>query len=477
MEIPGVCLLILSLSILFNLSFFALASFSPIDNHLIDCGSTVDSIVDTRRFTADASNSAFLSHTRSIPLTVQNPSPDSPNIYRTARVFTRPAKYLFSIRDRGTHMVRLHFHGFSSPDFVPSDAQFHVVVNEYVVLSNFSNRNDMNPRIVQYLIWVDSDKLVISFIPTMKSKYAYVNAIEVISAPKDLVADTAQVVKTSQAVDGYRVEMIDGLTKLALETVYRINVGGPKLTPFNDTLWRTWVPDDEFFRSNELSKLVYFSSPIRYQIGGASREVGPDFVYKTARVIRSTNASIWNKNMTWEFPVVQGYKYLLRLHFCDIASISLGLIYFNVYVNEYLAYYNLDLSYVTNGMLASPFYVDFVVDGDKSGILTLSVGPSNKSMSYAVDGILNGVELMKMNNSVGSLDGDLCAKSVLKSWSRGNIGLLVPLVAVLCLLLSISLLMQRRTVSLRDSVAWSKLPLDVPEVNSKHDSLQLSAKV
>jgi hypothetical protein len=41
-----------------------------------------------------------------------------------------------------------------------------------------------------------------------------------------------------------------------LETVHRINVGGMKLTPFNDTLWRTWIPDKDFLVFNVAAALV-----------------------------------------------------------------------------------------------------------------------------------------------------------------------------------------------------------------------------
>lgn len=84
-------------------------------------------------------------------------------------------------------------------------------------------------------------------------------------------------------------------------------------------------------------------------------------------------------------------------------------------MNNNLAYENLDLTEVTNGLLASPFYADFVVDGDNSGVLTLSVGPTNTSLPRAVDAILNGVEVLKIINSVGSFDGEICAHVVLKS--------------------------------------------------------------
>ncbi|KAJ6675321.1 hypothetical protein OIU85_011480 [Salix viminalis] len=426
-------LLILTFSLFSTLS---LSTFSPTDNHLISCGSTVDTTVDNRRFISDSyTDSPLLSSEQTTPLTNQNPSPYSIQIYNSARLFKKPSKYAFEIKEPGTHMGKVR----------------DTVVKEY-------------------FIWADSDKVVINFVPAKKGNYGFVNAIEVISAPKDLIADVGFL------VNGNKDEKFVGLTKQALETVHRINVGGPKVTPFNDTVWRTWIPDYEFLKSSkDLSKQMYFDGRIHYQYGGASREVGPDFVYKTARVITNTNGSVLNVNMTWEFPVDEGYKYLVRMHFCDIASISLGLIHFNVYVNGYLAYEDLDLSSITD-TLASPFYVDFVSADDSSGVLRVSVGPTNKTMAYGVDGILNGVEIMKMNNSVGSLDGKICAGMVLKSWPRGNIGALVPIVAGVCLFLSLAALMHRRTVGRRNPAAWSKLPTEVPGVGSNHGNQHLSGK-
>ncbi|KAK9280553.1 hypothetical protein L1049_014246 [Liquidambar formosana] len=203
---------------------------------------------------------------------------------------------------------------------------------------------------------------------------------------------------------------------------------------------------------------------------GLSREAGPDNVYNSARVIKSTNESIPKINISWSFPVMEDYKYLVRTHFCDIASISLKLLYFNVYVNGYLAYKDLDLSEVVGETLASPFYADFVVDGDRSGFLTVSVGPSNMSYPHCIDAILNGVEIMKLNNSMGSLDGKVSAESVMKSWPRGNISVLVPLVTVVCVLLIASMVLQRRSIGAKGSVAWSRLVTDVSEVNLKGDN-------
>ncbi|MCD9640816.1 hypothetical protein HAX54_026474 [Datura stramonium] len=461
----------LTLYFSFALLYFSLvsASFSPLDHYLINCGSPVRTTVDFdhRRFIGDAATT-FLASTEAISLTDANPSPRSSPIYHTARVFTRPSKYKFVLKNPGAHLVRLHFRRLSgSLDF--SNAKFHVLANGFVLFNSLSMEMGQDFEIVKdYVIRVDSDILVITFVPTEKSKFAFVNAIEVISAPTDLIADVAQYVNFEKN------EQIHGLLKNGFETMYRVNVGGWKVTPFNDSLWRTWIPDDEYLKSNDGSSKVYFSGRINYQDGGASREVGPDNVYNSARVIRSSGNSIPELNMTWTFPVTEGYKYLVRMHFCDIASVARGMLFFNVYVNNNLAYENLDLTSVTNGLLASPFYADFVVDGDSSGVLALSVGPSNTSLPCAVDAILNGVEIMKINNSVGSFDGEICAHAILKSWKMENGNVLYPTLAASFLLLIAFVIIHQRRTGVTDSVAWWRLPTEIPEVNLKYGN-QLSS--
>lgn len=453
-------ILVLSLFTFFLLSHSA---FAPIDNYLIDCGSTVDTSKDNRRFVADlaSSDSYLFPSTGSISLRNEYPFA---GIYDTARVFTKPTKYEFTIKDKGTHMVRLHFHNLNSSKLDLLNDRFHVLVNGYLVLSNFGGGNTLNRKVKDFLIWVDDGKLSVTFFPAENSKFAFVNAIEVISAPKDLLRDTAQLLNSEKS------ENFNGLTKQAFEVVYRINVGGPKVTEFNDTLWRTWVPDDQYLESNFGLKRMYCGGRIKYQLGGASREVGPDNVYNTARFIQSVNSSIPKINMTWVFPVVGGYKYLVRLHFCDIASISLGFLYFNVYVNGYLAYKDFDLSRVANWMLASPFYADFVVDVDGNpSALIVNIEPSNKSLPHAVDGILNGIEIMKMNNSMGSLDGKLCVDLLTRNLQKGKVGVLVPLIAALCLVLALITIMPRirRVFRANESLGWSKLPMD-HQMSSQH---------
>lgn len=446
------------------------SSFSPADYHLVNCGSAGDAVVENRRFASDRKKSPFChSDSSSTSLRSDVVSSDSADLYDTARVFVRPSKYEFEISERGRHTVRLHFSNLISPKFDPKSSQFHVVIDEFVVLSNFTTANSPSPMVKEYLVSVNSDKLVIRFSPSDPSKFAFVNAIEVVSAPKDLVPSTAQFVNTE------KVENSEIPPSQALEVVHRVNVGGPKVTPFNGSLWRTWLPDDEFLQSSFGSESVYFGGRIKYQIGGSSREIAPDNVYNSARLIRShTDPIPRNVNMTWEFPVEQGFKHLVRMHFCDIASISLELMYFNVYVNGKLTVKDWDLSNATNWMLASPIYRDFVVDdSDESGVITVTVGPSSSSIPYAIVGILNGVEIMKMSNSAASLDGPDEAGLVLGRWAgqRDGFGsnLLVPLIAAACVVLSLSILLRRKIVSSTESVgaAWSRLPVEVSESSPK----------
>ncbi|XP_057780060.1 probable receptor-like protein kinase At5g24010 [Salvia miltiorrhiza] len=451
---------ILSLYHVFLLSLVAAAcSFSPADHFLINCGSSAAETLDAdhRIFTGD--DPRFLASTQ----TLQLESSDQPSpLYRTARAFTHPAHYVFPIRDRGVHhLIRLHFHPIRDNLCDLNKAEFHVVANGFLLLRNFRPSNAFNSAVIkEFAIPVDSGELKITFLPSEKSGFAFVSAIEVITAPIDLIADVAQL------VDSEKNERIYGLLRNGFETVHRVNVGGFKVTPFNDSLWRTWITDDEFFKSSEGSETVHFGGRIKYRMGGLTREVGPDNVYNTARVIRSKDSSIPNVNLTWSFEIEKGYSHMVRMHFCDIASVSTHMLYFNVYVNGNLAYENLDLSVITNALLASPFYADFVVDGGSSGSLAVSVGPSNMSWPRAVDAILNGIEIWKLNNTMGSFDGEVCVDSVWRSWRKGHTSFVLPSIAVIFLLLSASVFLQRRR-NASASMGWARLPIDVSESNLK----------
>ncbi|CAL9068025.1 unnamed protein product [Musa banksii] len=468
-RIPGD--LATGLLLLFSLiSTLSAVRFSPPDNHLIACGaSSAADLDDGRAFLPDSGLSppVLRSHGRQISLS--NPSPDAVPLHRNARVFACPSSYEFEIKNKGIHRIRLHFYPFSTPEYDLSSARFHVLASDITLLSYFGTSS---PVMKEYFINLNEGKLVISFSPADRSSFAFVNAIEVMSAPKDLILDAGRLVKPDEITEFH------GLSKQALETLYRVNIGGPKVTPFNDTLWRTWVSDVEFLKLSSASKVVTYSGRIKYQRYGASREVAPDNVYNTARATSGATVPGSNYSMTWEFPVSSGYKYLVRMHFCDIASLALNQLYFNVYLNGYLAYQDFDLSDSTGQILASPYYVDFVVDVDVLELLSISIRPSNLSNPSWIRGLLNGLEIMKINNTMGSLDGK--APVILVSEDPVGRGFGAFLRSLTCgfafmslSVIAFMLFLRWRSES-RSLMSWSRLPVDVSNGKLSTDGARTS---
>ncbi|CAN6912385.1 unnamed protein product [Brassica oleracea] len=401
--------LILTLIFFFlSLPHLFLAAFTPPDNYLINCGANTNaSFFSTRSFLGDSSNQAstFLSADRSISLSDQNPPPDSPLLYHTARIFPggsssppSPA-YRLHLTSNGTHFIRLHFAPFKASTFDLNSAKFSVLVNGFSVLNSFGTSTVV---VKEFILKIDSPVLEISFLPSKASTFAFVSAIEVFSAPKDYIIDqgTKRVVPNS-------AQIFSNLSSQVLETVHRINVGGSKLTPFNDSLWRTWLVDDGYLLLKGAAKRAWTTHSPNYQSGGATREIAPDNVYMTAQEMNRDSQELQARfNISWEFPV--GSKrvlHLVRLHFCDIVSSSLNQLYFNVFINHYLAYRDVDLSALNFHVLASPLYIDFVAESDRDGMVRISVGPSDLSNPARANAILNGVEIMRIVNPVGSKVG------------------------------------------------------------------------
>ncbi|KAL0317824.1 UNVERIFIED_CONTAM: putative receptor-like protein kinase [Sesamum angustifolium] len=380
-------------------TFLFSTAFTPQDNYLINCGSNSPTVVvDNRHFVSDK-GSAYLSEGKSFSLTNPKTSPGSPVLYSTARVFTSASSYAFSIKSVGTHLVRLHFSPFSSGNYDLKNGKFDVLANGISLLSNFGANSTV---LKEFFLMVDKEELEILFTPASDSSLAYVNAIEVFSAPKDFFIDAAGIALITP--DGIQ-EFKQNVSSQILETVHRINVGGSMLIPFNDTLWRTWIPDEDFLHFKSAAKIARTTDPPNYQSGGATRETAPDNVYMTAQQMNIVNRSLNSLfNITWDFPVRPGDDmHLVRLHFCDIVSVALNTLYFNIYINGVTAYKDVDLSVLALHRLASPYYIDFIVKNVKgSGVVRVSVGPSDLSATLRKNAILNGVEIMRMVNFVAS---------------------------------------------------------------------------
>ncbi|KAL8534464.1 hypothetical protein ACS0TY_010468 [Phlomoides rotata] len=379
------CFLFLTFSV-----FLCSVAFKPQDIYFINCGaSTSDIIVDDKHFVGDSSknSSARLSEGESIALKKLHSSSNSSVLYSSARVFTSASSYALNIKSMGTHLVRLHFHPFTFGNYDLKNANFSVLANGVSLLSNFRAKFTV---IKEFFLMVDRLELEISFKPT---NFAFVNAIEVLSAPKTLFMHGGI---TSISHDGIQ-EFKQNISSQTLESVHRINVGGSKISPSNDTLWRTWIPDGELLVLESATRVATTNVPPNYRPGGATKDDAPDGVYTTAREMNIANGSWVLFNMTWDFPVSSegDHMYFIRLHFCDFISLALNTMYFNIYINGFIAHKDVDLSLLALHHLASPCYIDYVAKG--SGVVRISISPSEIT-SFRKNGILNGVEIMRLVN-------------------------------------------------------------------------------
>ncbi|KAK6144523.1 hypothetical protein DH2020_021343 [Rehmannia glutinosa] len=425
--------------------------FDPVDQYYITCGSSTDVIVGNITYVSDKSGSRFLSTPQDIladsNLNSITPSDDS-QLFRTARIFTGPSRYTFSIRRGGRHWIRLHFYPFVYQNYDMNSASFSVFSQKTALLTDFTPKN---ASVKEYSVNVTSGDLVITFSPSSNS-FAYINALEVVSVPDSLITDDASLYNP--------LGPYNGLMTQSLETVARLNMGGPLVSLVNDTLGRTWLPDSNFLLQRNLATNVSNIGAVRYPQGGATSDTAPQTVYGTCTKMNSDGDPGSNFNVTWEFKVDPGFQYLIRFHFCDVVSTSANQLVFNVYIDTFLVAPDLELTTKTLGQLATAYFMDFVTPSIDKNNLSISIGPSPRS-SYP-DAFLNGLEIMKMNNSKGSLAG----ASILPSFpgSKKKTGMIVGIsVGVLVALIMIGILffVQRRRKQERIRYLKSWVPVSV----------------
>ncbi|KAL8136471.1 hypothetical protein V2J09_002472 [Rumex salicifolius] len=223
-------------------------------------------------------------------------------------------------------------------------------------------------------------------------------------------------------------------------------MGNLSVDPLNDTLSRSWVGDESFLKHNNLVKFVSNVDAVNYTKSKATTEIAPRLVYGTASRLNSESDPNTRANMTWSFPIDPEFYYLVRFHFCDLVSASLNQMFFNVYVNSWSVVKHLDLNSLTSNVLGTPYFLDVVMESGSSSFLNVSIGPSDIDNVYP-NAILNGLEIMKLNNTGGSLVSIDVATS---SSSKVKIGLIaaiaggVLLLVVVILVVAILLICRRR---------------------------------
>ncbi|XP_056163831.1 probable receptor-like protein kinase At5g24010 [Syzygium oleosum] len=452
---PGLVLFFVSLH--YPLLLLALSSaYTTQTKHFINCGSSNTEKYINRDFVGDTSSDSVSFTKRSTSSTQSSSQSSSVSpIYDTARIFRSPSsQYVLDGTDKGTHMVRLHFFPFASTSNL-SAAVFNVSVKGLTLLSNFQIPSSTNsPVVEEFLLSINSTKFVLYFSP-QGSSFAFINALEAFLVPDRVIPDSAPSVGTSAINSSNN----SGNSSQVSRAVYRINVGGDEVNPVDDSLWRSWNPDDNYIHvPNAAQNKSSYGAGLHYQ-DDQDQYLASERVYLTAKVmnVNFTNGELY-PNTTWSFKVSANAWHLVRAHFCDFISPSLRTVFFNLYVNGNLTEY-ID-PYGTKGIyqLVVPFHYDFVVQPGNSGLVNISIGLLNASDTTYQRAYLNGLEIMEI---IGSWDSDFVPAE--GGNQNKHVGLMIGLVSggivLLCICVSAAIFICKYRKPKRTEIsASSRLP-------------------
>ncbi|XP_059628190.1 receptor-like protein kinase THESEUS 1 [Cornus florida] len=387
----------------------------PVDSSLIYCGEgEAMKLDDGRVFEPDSGNS-IASLSANSYIVVSNTELGVSKLYTSARVFTRTSTYTISTKQIGRHWLRLHFYPVENSQYNLESAVFSVVANGITLLHgfSFSKMGKKYPLIKEYVIEVgglSSKKLVLTLSP-WDGSIAFINGIEIAFVPNGQFPSSAVPIPLGAAVDIP--------THVAFDTAYRINMGGPLLTPKNDILWRIWESDKPFLVNAATARNVSTDLSLVKYPAGVSVEIAPNLVYATAQEMADANVSDQKFNISWAFEVDEGFSYLIRMHFCDIVSVALNSLVFNIYINNQLAIESFDISSKTMALSAA-YFIDFVVNVSMgSHQILVQVGPPDLR-DLPTNAILNGLEIMKMSNPCDSLDGNFSAYNIVSKAPKND---------------------------------------------------------
>ncbi|XP_021297723.1 receptor-like protein kinase FERONIA [Herrania umbratica] len=394
------------------------AAYTPPDNIALDCGSVANNNDSTPRlWLADAKYLDQPKNTEAVVSNVLGTYID-PIPYKTARLSHSHFSYTFNVTP-GQKFVRLHFYPTSYQEFNRTTAFFDVHIGRYTLLSNFSaalTADDLKLKAFskEFCINVEDNerKLTILFTArhSMPGSYAFINRIEIVSMPDNLYysADNVTGFEFVNQDNPYRIEK-----NMALEMVYRINVGGSFVSPAGDTgMYRSWSEDNEYLTDARPSALPVNISR-EPSFSKIPNYTAPVSIYETARTMGTNKTMNENYRLTWQFPVDSGFTYLVRLHFCEFQSeiIVPGDRVFEIYINDVMVESQADVVSWADGTGVPVIqnYVVMIGSGAKAGNqkrtnLSIALHPAPAWRTSYSDAILNGLEIFKLSND-GNLAG------------------------------------------------------------------------
>ncbi|KAJ6812509.1 putative receptor-like protein kinase FERONIA [Iris pallida] len=416
----------------------AAPAFIPRDDILLNCGAPAGHSNDSdgRPWSGDVGSKYNPTLTSPGPAA---PSQDSsvPQVpYLTARVFTSPFTYSFPLGP-GRKFLRLHFYPSSYSDLDPAKALFSVSAGPATLLANFSAYQtaqalNFDYLVREYSVNVSTPTLNLTFTPSANhsDSYAFVNGVEILSVPDVFGTGTPMLVNGATPTP-FTVD-----PDWALQTVYRLNVGGQAISPTADSgLFRSWDDDSPYIYGAAFGVTYSADNNVTIEYPPSLPDyIAPSDVYSTARSMGRDAVVNTNYNLTWILSVDGGFYYLLRLHFCEIQYpiTKPNMRVFNIYVNNQTAQEGADVI-LWSGGIGIPYYVDYVVITTGTGMvdLWLALEPDVSSKSQYYDAILNGIELFKLpdgNRNLAGPNPELPrSRRLIPGWlaaavGRGNLG-------------------------------------------------------
>ncbi|KAG8372991.1 hypothetical protein BUALT_Bualt12G0124600 [Buddleja alternifolia] len=356
--------------ILFLFAVTAAANTNLIDHEIsINCGSTGSSsaAISGKQWFGDAyvtlKGSSLSTSSHSETISSLDPVP-----YKTARISRSQFSYSFQLNP-GQKFIRLHFNPSSYYGFQSFNDLFNVEADPFTLLANFSasitaRALAVNTFVKEFCISIQQNQsLDIIFTPATPSShtsYAFINGIEIISLPSSFPYCLGGDIGVQVVGQKSHVVYIDNAT--ALEMVRRLNVQHDSvLSPIDDMfgMWKT--------------------------------------------LLKEKAKKFKNNNITWKVSVDVGFRYLIRLHFCEV-GLQMN---FTLLINYMIANTNADLLQETevNGVL---WYRNHLVEvkgrkeEGKRDIL-ISLHSKHESLVGHGNGPLEGFEIFKLSNHDNSL--------------------------------------------------------------------------
>ncbi|KAM0904654.1 hypothetical protein ACQ4PT_017869 [Festuca glaucescens] len=345
------------------------------DPLLLACGAAGPiTLPDGRVFLPDSNISISPAHASRTTTATAASSP----LYSTARVFSADATYSLPVPRSPHRHLLLRLHLLQSAQFAVATGDLQLISDSRAASPAAWGRYNYR----EYLLPHRAGGLLHLRFSPRPGSIALLNAVELFPAPNSLLPLSLNP---------------PGVLRLA-ETFYRVNAGAHgAASSLNDSFSRLWESDAAYLLNAAAARSVSVDpASVRYPQGAVPPYAAPAAVYAQAQEMADARVGNQRFNLSWAFPVDPGFRYSVRLHFCDIVGRNSTDLLFEVYLNNDTVLSNFDLSGKLG--LFDAYFLDFVV-AVPPGLerILLQVGPPRVSYSQP-NAILNGVEIMKLGD-------------------------------------------------------------------------------